>query len=300
MIRGPDDAKSSVPHNAARAPARNRRMPRARSSRCARLRENAGMNRFFSYLAIGVTVMLSTAGNALHAQALQKIVFSTDWLAQAEHGGFYQAVAEGTYRKYGLDVADPDGRAAGQRTAIARRGPARRRDGRCAAGVVRRRARACRSSRSPRRSRRIRPSSSRIPACDGSRTSRASRSRSARRATRRSGRGCEQKYGFTDDQKRPYGFSVQPFLADPALSQQGFVTSEPFSIEKGGVQPVGVPAGGLRLSAVFGSARRHAQDARRPPRCARRASFARPRKAGRATSPIRRRAMRSSSRRIRR
>jgi NitT/TauT family transport system substrate-binding protein len=31
---------------------------------------------------------------------------------------------------------------------------------------------------------------------------------------------------------------VQPFLADTALSQQGFATSEPFSIEKGGVKPV--------------------------------------------------------------
>jgi len=46
------------------------------------------------------------------------------------------------------------------------------------------------------------------------------------------------KYGFTDDQKRPYGFSVQPFLADPKLSQQGFATSEPFSIEKAGIRPV--------------------------------------------------------------
>src|SRR6185312_11556263 len=45
------------------------------------------------------------------------------------------------------------------------------------------------------------------------------------------------RYGFTDAQKRPYGFSVQPFLADPSLSQQGFATSEPFSIEKGGVHP---------------------------------------------------------------
>ncbi|MFP3747866.1 ABC transporter substrate-binding protein, partial [Achromobacter sp. SIMBA_011] len=28
----------------------------------------------------------------------------TDWLAEADHGGFYQAVANGTYAKYGLDV----------------------------------------------------------------------------------------------------------------------------------------------------------------------------------------------------
>jgi NitT/TauT family transport system substrate-binding protein len=47
-----------------------------------------------------------------------------------------------------------------------------------------------------------------------------------------------QRYGFTDDQKRPYAFSVQPFLVDPNLSQQGFATSEPFSIEKGGIKPV--------------------------------------------------------------
>jgi NitT/TauT family transport system substrate-binding protein len=48
----------------------------------------------------------------------------------------------------------------------------------------------------------------------------------------------KQRYGFTDVQKRPYAFSVQPFLVDPNLSQQGFATSEPFSIEKAGVTPV--------------------------------------------------------------
>ena len=46
------------------------------------------------------------------------------------------------------------------------------------------------------------------------------------------------RYGFADAQKRPYAFSVQPFLADKLLSQQGYVTSEPYSAEKGGVKPV--------------------------------------------------------------
>src|SRR6187431_859490 len=41
---------------------------------------------------------------ATTAAAQDKLVFATDWLAQAEHGGFYQAVAEGIYRKYNLDV----------------------------------------------------------------------------------------------------------------------------------------------------------------------------------------------------
>ena len=30
--------------------------------------------------------------------------FGTNWVAEAEHGGFFQAVADGTYKKYGLDV----------------------------------------------------------------------------------------------------------------------------------------------------------------------------------------------------
>lgn len=38
------------------------------------------------------------------ARADDKVVFATNWKAQAAHGGFYQAVADGTYRKYGLDV----------------------------------------------------------------------------------------------------------------------------------------------------------------------------------------------------
>lgn len=38
------------------------------------------------------------------AQAQDKVTFGTNWLAQAEHGGFYQALADGTYAKYGLDV----------------------------------------------------------------------------------------------------------------------------------------------------------------------------------------------------
>jgi len=38
------------------------------------------------------------------AYSLDKVRFGTDWLAEADHGGFYQAVADGTYARYGLDV----------------------------------------------------------------------------------------------------------------------------------------------------------------------------------------------------
>ena len=48
--------------------------------------------------------MLAAALTAAPALAQDKVTYGTNWLAQAEHGGFYQAVADGTYAKYGLDV----------------------------------------------------------------------------------------------------------------------------------------------------------------------------------------------------
>jgi len=38
------------------------------------------------------------------AQPLDRVVFGTNWVAEAEHGGFFQALADGTYKTYGLDV----------------------------------------------------------------------------------------------------------------------------------------------------------------------------------------------------
>jgi NitT/TauT family transport system substrate-binding protein len=46
------------------------------------------------------------------------------------------------------------------------------------------------------------------------------------------------KFGYTDDQIRPYDFNPAPFLANPNAVQQGYLTSEPFVIEQQGVKPV--------------------------------------------------------------
>ncbi|MBD8065130.1 ABC transporter substrate-binding protein [Devosia sp. PTR5] len=53
---------------------------------------------------LAASAVLFAAGLAGAAQAQDKVTFGTNWVAQAEHGGFYQAVADGTYAKYGLDV----------------------------------------------------------------------------------------------------------------------------------------------------------------------------------------------------
>src|SRR5262245_6076504 len=54
-------------------------------------------------------VALAAAASLLCASAaaqqnLDKVSFGTNWVAEAEHGGHYQALADGTYRRYGLDV----------------------------------------------------------------------------------------------------------------------------------------------------------------------------------------------------
>eukprot|EP01037_Dinobryon_pediforme_P023327 gene23327-24736_t len=44
------------------------------------------------------------AGLIAEASAAEKVKLGTNWKAEAEHGGFYQAVADGTYAACGLDV----------------------------------------------------------------------------------------------------------------------------------------------------------------------------------------------------
>jgi NitT/TauT family transport system substrate-binding protein len=182
------------------------------------------------------TVVAMFAGTA-HAQAIEKLVFGTNWYAQAEHGGYYQALAEGTYRKYGLDLTVRMGGSqvnglqlllAGQMDlfmgydlqtlqVVAQDLP-----------VVT-----------------VAATFQKDPAVIIAHPGVAALDELKGRPIAISAASdttfwpwLRARYGFTDDQKRPYAFSVQPFLVDKRLSQQGYVTSEPYSIEKGGVKPV--------------------------------------------------------------
>src|ERR671919_745431 len=58
------------------------------------------MNRLFtiSTAAFAISTAMATSAFAV------PVTFGTNWLAQAEHGGYYQAVADGTYAACGLDV----------------------------------------------------------------------------------------------------------------------------------------------------------------------------------------------------
>ena len=59
--------------------------------------------------AVGLMTLGGVAASALaprraRAQPLDKISYQTDWRAQAEHGGFYQASPTGIYKEHGLEV----------------------------------------------------------------------------------------------------------------------------------------------------------------------------------------------------
>ena len=49
---------------------------------------------------------------------------------------------------------------------------------------------------------------------------------------------AKQTYGFREEKVKPYSFNPAPFLADKKSVQQGYLTSEPYEVEKqGGFKP---------------------------------------------------------------
>ena len=174
---------------------------------------------------------------------LDEVTFGTNWLAEAEHGGFYQAVADGTYEKYGLEVTIMQGgpQAANQALLLAgkiqfymagqparpfaavRAGhPGDRRRGDLPEGPA--------GPHGPSRER-ARQASATSPSCRPS--------SSAKDLFATGFQWMKAAYpGFKDEQIKPYTFNPAPFLADKNSVQQGYVTSEPFAIEKeGGFKP---------------------------------------------------------------
>ena len=182
-------------------------------------------------------LIAAAAVAAAHAQQPDRIVFATDWLAQAEHGGFYQALAEGTYRKHGLDVTIRMGgpQVNGLQLLAARRIDIAMADALQVLSAVEQRVPVVAIAATFQKNPTViiaHPGVAKIEDLKGKPIAVSAASNTTFWPW------LKGRYGFTDDQKRPYAFSVQPFLVDRKLSQQGFATSEPFSIEKGGVKPV--------------------------------------------------------------
>lgn len=170
------------------------------------------------------------------AQGLPKIVFLTNWLAQAEHGGFYQAVAEGIYRSNGLDVEVKMG---GPQVNVVQLLLAEQADlvmgyDLQTIGLIERGMPVVSVAATFQKD----PAALIAHPDVGAITDLKSRTLLIGQASETTfWPWLKDKYGFTDAQKRPYAFSVQQFLVDRKVAQQGYATSEPFSIEKGGIKP---------------------------------------------------------------
>src|SRR5215813_5444612 len=189
-----------------------------------------------------LNLMLIAAGLALVSgvTVAEPVTFGTDWKAEAEHGGYYQAIATGIYRQHGLDVTLRQG---GPQVNHAQLLAAGRLDFNLAPNsfiplnFVRENipmaAVAAIFQKDP----------SVLIAHPGqgndSLTALKGKPIMIGADTRiTSWMFLKSKYGYTDDQIRPYTFSVAPFLADPKAIQQGYLSSEPFTIESQGVKPV--------------------------------------------------------------
>jgi NitT/TauT family transport system substrate-binding protein len=186
--------------------------------------------------AFYVIAGLAGAGQA----AAQTVSFGTDWKAEAEHGGYYQAIATGIYRGHGLDVTLRQG---GPQVNHAQLLAAGRLDFNLApnsfgplnfvAENIPMVAVAAIFQKDP----------SVLIAHPGQGNDSLSALKgkpimigSDTRVT--SWMFLKNKFDYTDEQIRPYTFSVAPFLSDLKAVQQGYLSSEPFTIEAQGVKPV--------------------------------------------------------------
>jgi NitT/TauT family transport system substrate-binding protein len=162
------------------------------------------------------------------------IRFATDWKAEAEQGGFYEALAEGEYAKRGLDVK------------IIQGGPGVNVPQLLAAGAVE-------MGVGSNAFIVLNLAQQGVPV----KAVAASFQKDPQVLLAHPGTGVNSladlkghpillgdasvtgfwvwlkaKYGFTDAQVRKYAFNNGPFLADKRAAQQGYVTSEPYTIEK--------------------------------------------------------------------
>ena len=180
-------------------------------------------------------IALAAFGIAGGAQAapLTKIRFVTDWKAQAEHGGFYEALAEGLYKKAGLDVVILEGGPTVNVPQMLAGGAADMGIGSdcfIALNLVKQHAPIKAVMAVFQKNPQVlithpRGDVKRLADMKGKPILLSDA------ATVAWWPWLKVKYGFTDSQIRKYTFNLAPFVADPMAIQEGYLSSEPYTIE---------------------------------------------------------------------
>ena len=181
----------------------------------------------------GTVTALTLAAIAMPAAAQQKVVFGTNWLAQAEHGGFYQSVADGTYAACGLEVEIvPGGPQVNNRALLM----ADRMQFHMGGDMLQ--AFTAVSENIPIVS--VMATFQKHPQVIIAHPGEADTWEELKDLTLLIGdqgyasyyQWMIAEYGFTAEQRQPYTFNPAPFLADKRMGMQGFLSSEPYAIEK--------------------------------------------------------------------
>jgi NitT/TauT family transport system substrate-binding protein len=180
---------------------------------------------------------------------LDKVSFGTNWVAEAEHGGFFQAVADGTYAKYGLDVTIvPGGPNDNNRMLLI----AGKLDFFMAANTLMSFDAVANNVPVVTVAAIFQKDPQVLLTHPETRITKLEDLKPLTLLVSKEGissyfQWLKSEYGFSEDKVRPYTFNPQPFLANKQSAMQGYVTSEPYAIEtSAGFKP------GIILLADYG------------------------------------------------
>ena len=182
---------------------------------------------------------LSSIAPAL-AQQLDKVRFGTNWVAEPEHGGFYQALADGTYRQYGLDVTIvPGGPQVNNRILL----PVGRLDFFMSANLLQAFDAVAQKVPTISVAAMFQKDPQVLIAHPDTGVENFEDLKKLTLFVSKEGvatyfQWMKSEFGFSEAKVKPYTFNPQPFLADKNSAMQGYVTSEPYAIEQqGGFRP---------------------------------------------------------------
>lgn len=175
---------------------------------------------------------------AMPASALDAVRFGTNWVAEAEHGGFYQAVSDGTYGRYGLDVTIvPGGPSVNNRILL----PVGKLDFFMSANTLQSFDAVAQNIPTVAVAATFQKDPQVLIAHPG-----VTKFEDLKKLTlfvSQEGmvsyfQWLKADFGFNESKVKPYTFNAQPFLADKNSAMQGYVTSEPYAVEtQGGFKP---------------------------------------------------------------
>jgi NitT/TauT family transport system substrate-binding protein len=200
-------------------------------------------------LTAGLVAVVVAVPSARAQTALDKVSFGTNWVAEAEHGGFFQAVADGTYKSYGLDVTIvPGGPNSNNRILLI----AGKLDFSMSANTLESFDAVANNVPIVTVAAMFQKDPQVLLTHPESKITKLEELKPLTLFVSREGitsyfQWLKYEYGFSEEKVKPYTFNAQPFLADKQSAMQGYVTSEPFAIEKtAGFKP------GIILLADYG------------------------------------------------